>query len=77
MSIPTKESPVPYTPEPGELTSQGAADLIQRYAKGDTITLKDARTGIVVDTDPEGGCLWMTPTDDERDERVWASQIRP
>ena len=65
-----------YTPEPGELTRQSAADLIRRYAKGGTITLYNGRSGIVVDTDPDGGCLWMTPTDNERDERVWASQIR-
>lgn len=52
-----------------------AADICRQHTKGSPVTLTDGRTGVVVDVDPERGCLWMFPDGGTHDERVWASKI--
>lgn len=59
-----------------EMTKDEAAAICRLAQKGAGVTLRDGRTGVVVDADEDRGCLWVLPQQGPHDIRVWASRVQ-
>lgn len=57
------------------ITKDEAAAICKLAHKGVDVTLKDGRTGVVVDVDEHRECLWLLPDGEPHDVRAWASQV--